>query len=449
MLLHNPPGEGNPSAGEPEHTATLERPEPAQPLAAVLRVDNAPATPSSFVLRAGSCRIGGGAGCDLVIEDSTVSRLHAELSLTPEGVAVRDLGSRNGTFVYGQRIEQAVLSLGTPLQLGRAVVHIDPEPLEPVSPLADGVTQYGALHGGSRAMRHLFAILTRLEGSRVNVLIEGETGTGKDLVARALHERSPLASGPFVVVNCAALDRNLVRSELFGHRRGAFTGAIDDHGGVFQAASGGSLFLDEIGELPLEVQPILLRALESGAITRMGEAKERKIDVRVIAATHRHLEQEVAERRFREDLFYRLSVVRVKMPALRDHVEDIEGLAEHFARTQGLPALPAQVLGQLRARSWRGNVRELRSAVAAYAALGTLPEAHHLQGTPLEVLVRGAIDLSQPYAEQKEQLLEAFTRTYVQLLLAATGDNRSEAARISGLERSYLNKLANRLNGSG
>jgi len=313
------------------------------------------------------------------------------------------------------------------------------------SGLAPSPTHYGSLQGHSSAMRHLFAILKRIEGSLVNVLIEGESGTGKDLVARALHQHSAVAAGPFVAINCAALDRNLVRSELFGHRRGAFTGAVDHHSGVFEAASGGTLFLDEVGELPSEVQPVLLRALESGSIVRVGETTERQVVVRLIAATHRDIEQDIEQGRFRADLFYRLCVVRVRTPALREHPEDVCLLAQHFARQLGLAVLPRAITQRLIARSWPGNVRELRSAVAAYSALGDLPEPSHLPAAQLEQLAHDAIDPCKPYAPQKEQWLETFTRLYVQGLMSSTGNNRSEAARISGIERSYLNKLANRL----
>src|SRR6185503_10855221 len=208
---------------------------------------------------------------------------------------------------------------------------------------------YRGLVGVSAAMRRIFAILLRLEGSLINVLIEGESGVGKELIARALHEGSSVHEGPLVIVNCAALGRELVLSELFGHRKGAFTGAVEARKGAFEAADGGTLFLDEIGELPLDVQPMLLRALESGEAKPLGENAPRKVRVRVVAATSRDLEQEMQAGRFREDLYYRLAVVKLTIPPLRERPEDVEVLAQRFASAAGLGALPPEVIERLEA----------------------------------------------------------------------------------------------------
>jgi DNA-binding NtrC family response regulator len=263
----------------------------------------------------------------------------------------------------------------------------------------------------------------------VTVLVTGESGAGKELIAHALHTGSTLSDGPFVVVNCGAIARELVASELFCHRRGAF-----------DLADGGTLFLDEIGELPIDVQPVLLRALETGDICPVGgEAK--RVRVRVVAATNRDLEDEVQAGRFREDLFYRLAVIRLAVPPLRDRIDDVEPLALRFAAAAGAPGLPSRIVEQLKARTYRGNVRELRNVVQAYVALGTLPEMPRGREGELESLLADRIDVRRPYAEQKEAVTDVFTRTYLQALLAHAGGNQSQAAKLAGLDRTYLGKL--------
>jgi DNA-binding NtrC family response regulator len=302
-------------------------------------------------------------------------------------------------------------------------------------------------------MRKLFGRLEQLETSLVSVLIEGASGTGKELAARAIHERSSVGAGPFVAVNCAALDRALARSELFGHRRGAFTGAIQDREGAFEAASGGTLFLDELGELPLEVQPVLLRALEVGALTRLGENRERPVNVRIIAATNRCLADEARVGSFRQDLYFRLVVAHVYVPSLEERRDDIGVLAAHFGRELGIRQLPASVLAELCSRSWPGNARELRNAIQAYSVFGDLPRPSPACNTELETLLeehlRRWVHLDLPYASQKDRLLECFLRIYVEGVLTRTHGNKSVAARLSGLERSYFTKLVNQLKSAG
>jgi DNA-binding NtrC family response regulator len=294
--------------------------------------------------------------------------------------------------------------------------------------------------GRSPAMRRVFAMLTRLEGSLVNVLIGGESGVGKELVAQAIHAGSTRAARPMVTVNCGAIARELVLSELFGHRKGAFTGASDHRIGAFEEADGGTLFLDEIGELPLELQPTLLRALESGEIRRVGENQARVVSVRVIAATNRELGEEVRAGRFREDLYYRLAVVSLRIPPLADRPEDIEVLAGEFARREGVPELPRQFLDELKASGLPGNVRGLRNAVLSYLALGEVPTMAR-GASQLETVLRRELDPSRPYAAQKDEVLACFTRVYLELLLARTGGNQSEAARVAELDRGYLRTL--------
>ncbi len=411
------------------------------PLPIRIRINGTDASP--FRLHDGGCVVGAGKDADLVLEDETVSRRHAELKLAPEGVELIDLGSRNGTFYQGQRVRHIVLSPGARVRLGRVELALEADDSLHVL-AADQTDRYGDLIGSSAAMRRIYGLLQRLEGSLVSVLIGGESGTGKEVVARLLHERSMVAKGPFVAVNCGALDRTLVRSELFGHVRGAFTGAVENRGGAFEAATNGTLFLDEVGELPLEVQPVLLRVLETGVVQRVGESAERKVKVRLLAATNRKLEELVREGKFREDLYFRLLVVHLDLPPLRERSGDIAELARHFGTELGVSELPDSFITHLEARAWPGNVRELRNAVRAYAALGALPPPASGREMDLDAVLRSSVDLSRPYAELKEQLLERFQSIYLELLLAQTAGNQSEAARLSGLERSYLNKVLRR-----
>ncbi len=380
----------------------------------------------------------------MLIQDDTVSRAHVELSLAPEGVVVRDLGSRNGTFYLGQRLEKIVLGLGSRVRLGKVEVALDADTEglsnEPNLELGG----YRGLLGVSPPMKRLFAVLSRLEGSLVGVLVEGESGSGKELIARAIHEGSAVARGPLVVVNCGAIARELVLSELFGHKRGSFTGAVADRVGAFEAANGGTLFLDEVGELPIDVQPALLRALESGEIQRVGETDLRKVKVRIVAATNRDLEAEARSGRFREDLYYRLAVVKLAVPPLRQRAEDIPVLANHFASAAGLPSLPPEALAQLARQPWPGNARELRNAVQAFVAIGALPGEGTQSAGELEAAIKKLLDVERPYAELKDQFLARFTKVYLEALLARTGGNQSEAARISGLDRSYVGKMLGR-----
>jgi transcriptional regulator with GAF, ATPase, and Fis domain len=290
-------------------------------------------------------------------------------------------------------------------------------------------------------MRTVFATMARLEGSLVPVLVLGESGVGKELVAKAVHEGSRPPNAPLVIVNCAAIPRELVVSELFGHRRGAFTGAVETRQGAFGEADGGTLFLDEVGELPLEVQPTLLRALETGEIRGVGEEGVRKVNVRVVAATNRDLATEVAARRFREDLYFRLAVVRLVVPPLRDRPEDIAPLARLFARSAGGAELPDDVLEHLAKQDWPGNVRELRNAVLAWLALGELPAAETANRSLLDGALADLVDLSRSYTEQKEEVAERFTKVYLQALMVHADYNQSKAARIAGLDRTHLGRM--------
>jgi DNA-binding NtrC family response regulator len=427
-------------------TATLLTPLQREPLPTRVRPLNANAIPESLTLGGGSYVVGAGRDADLVIVDETVSRRHVQLTLVPEGVRVTDLGSHNGTFYLGQRVGELTVQLGSRIRVGAVELALEPSSAALEALPRSQLDAYGPIYGASAPMRQLFSVLQRLEGSLVTVLLAGESGTGKEVVARAIHGRSLVHAGPFVAVNCGSLDRALVRSELFGHVRGAFTGATETRGGAFEAASNGTLLLDEIGELPLDVQPVLLRALENGTVTRVGESQERPVKVRVLAATHRDLLQLVREGKFREDLYFRLAVVKLDLPPLRERAADIELLALHFAQELGCSELPADVLEELKARDWPGNLRELKNALRAFVAIGVLtPGPRSVSRSLLVDALSEHIDFERPYAELKDELVESFQRLYIERLLSHTDGNQSAAARISGLERSYFSKIARRL----
>jgi DNA-binding NtrC family response regulator len=411
-------------------------------LRTIVRVVSGRASPTSVPLLA-ACRIGTGSDCNIVLSDRTVSRVHVELIPTSQGIEVRDLGSRNGTFYLDQRIKEVVLAPGARIRVGDTIVAIDVDNDALHTRLTySGGELYGTMLGRSHAMHQLFALLDRLRNVALPVLIHGESGVGKEEVARTLHAQSPVAAGPIVTLNCGAIPRELVGSELFGHRRGAFTGATEARKGAFESAHGGTVFLDEIGELPLEIQPMLLRVLESGEVRRVGDDAAHRVNVRVMAAPHRDIEEDVRAGLFREDLFYRLAVIRLTVPPLRDRRDDIALLAQKFANDAGhAGALPVDVIEQLKARPWSGNVRELRNVVASYVALGVLPPARRTKPGSLAQAYREMVDLDVPYADQKASLVDAFTAIYLEMLLDTCGGNRSAAAKRAGLDRNYFREL--------
>jgi len=295
-------------------------------------------------------------------------------------------------------------------------------------------------------MRELYAQLEGFAGTDATVLIHGETGTGKELVAEALVQASPRAQGPLVVLDASALAPTLVESELFGHEKGAFTGAAGARPGVFERAQGGTVFIDEVGELPLELQPRLLRVLERREVHRLGGQRPIAVDVRIIAASHRALEEEVNRGRFRADLFYRLSVLRVEVPALRARREDIPLLVRHFAGAAAL-ALDERTMARLVEHPWPGNVRELKNAVERWKAgaepLGSRPPSAALSGEAAGT-ERRAPSLDEPFLVQKERLVAAFERDYAQRLLEVCQGNLAEGARLAGVTRMAIVKLLGR-----
>jgi len=391
--------------------------------------------------------VGSAAGNALRLTDETVSRFHLELSRSPSGIGVSDLGSSNGTSVGSVRIERGVVPPGTELVLGNTRLSVRDGDVSSVELFADN--ELDELKGQTEVMRRLMAQVATVSRANVPVLVIGESGTGKELVARAVHHSGPRASGPFVTLDCGSLAPNLVASELFGHERGAFTGADRQHIGAFERASSGTLFLDEIGELPAELQPQLLGALERKRFRRVGGRSEIEVDVRIVCATNRDLRAEVNASLFRLDLYYRIAVVVLRIPALRERVADIPILAAHFLREcghVGAPeaALSPQVLEQLKSHRWPGNVRELRNWIEATVAMGESPELASHEAVP------GSADsdaelFGMSYKEARRTVLESFERRYVTQLLRATGDNVAAAARQAQMDRTYLIKLVQRL----
>ncbi len=396
--------------------------------------------------------LGSSQEADLVVGAPTVSARHVELRMVERGCLVRDLGSRNGTFVDGMLVTECTLTKSTLLRLGDAVVSVTLGEGEDEVPLSRS-TNFGELLGHGPAMRSVFAVLDRAARTDTTILLLGESGTGKELAARAIHARSPRAEGPLVVFDCAAVAPTLVESQLFGHARGAFTGATEARPGVFEQASGGTLVLDELGELPLELQPKLLRVLESRSVQRLGEVRTREVSVRIVASTNRNLGEEVRAGRFREDLFFRLSVVSVHLPPLRERTEEIPRLVAHFRRRLGgddAPEIPDELMRLLARHDWPGNVRELRNVVERFLALPGIDPAVVLgRGTtepgsgpkvdPGRESEETAWDL--PFHDAKARLTDRFERRYLERLLERHGGNISEAARIAGLSRQSCYRL--------
>jgi transcriptional regulator with GAF, ATPase, and Fis domain len=311
---------------------------------------------------------------DLRLSDRTVSRLHCEIVQVDGQLRIRDLASRNGTRVAGVTITDAFIDGGQMITVGHSQLHVTPGAMAAAEPLAEG-DHFGGLVGRSRPMRAAYALLASAAASDATVMLHGETGTGKEAAAEAIHRASKRSGGPFIVVDCGAIPADLLESELFGHERGAFTGAHALRPGAFELADGGTVFLDEIGELAPELQPRLLRVLERREIKRVGAGHFQSVDVRVVAASNRDLAAEVNAHRFRPDLYYRLAVLGITLPPLRERLDDLPRLVDHL-----LDALAAEppVAAQLRApgflaelcrHSWPGNVRELRNYLERCIAL--------------------------------------------------------------------------------
>ena len=392
--------------------------------------------------------IGTAQGNHLVLDDPTVSRHHCAIRVTPRGCQLRDLGSTNGTWLAGHLIEAAYLKPGSTFRVGSINVrfeYLDEEVREELSE----DDRFGDALGTSPAMRHIFAMLARIAPAESTVLLEGETGTGKGLIADLIHRRSQRAKGPFVVVDCASIPPTLIESELFGHEKGAFTGAHAARTGAFEAANGGTVFLDEIGELPLDLQAKLLRALEERTIKRIGSTKPTRLDVRVVAATNRDLREAVNRNKFRADLYYRLNVVRLRIPALRERREDIPLLVQHFYRTftgDDDAVAPRELVTAFGDHTWPGNVRELRSAVER-AVLMADPRAW-LEDSSAPAASE-VFDEQLSFRGSKERAVHRWERWYVTELVSRHGGNLSRAAKAARMDRAHLRELLRRYGGAG
>lgn len=396
--------------------------------------------------------LGSGAHNDVVLTDSTISKRHCEISVDGEGYLIRDLDSTNGTFIQGVRVSSAYLTPGAEIQLGKTRLVFCPLPEANDIPLSRN-ENFGAMIGRSMAMRRVFYLAETYAPTEATVMITGETGTGKEILAEEIHRHSLRRDKSFIVIDCAAMAKDLIESELFGHVKGAFTSANADREGAFELANGGTVLLDEIGDLSPDLQPKLLRVLEKREIKRVGENRLRKIDVRIICATNRMLATEVNEGRFREDLYYRLSVVQMELPPLRRRRDDIPLLVKKFLCDMHGPNAQDELadfdrtMDVLKRHEWPGNVRELRNLieVAFYSDkrplnLSTFLSLGRLRsGRTPEADASHAAD--RPFKDAKNELIEGFEKSYLLDLLARNHANVSRSAREAGIERAYLQRL--------
>jgi len=413
-------------------------------------VASGPLQGREFIVDRDVFAIGSGANNDLAVEDTTISRQHCEIERGPDGYVIRDLGSTNGTIVQGVRVSQAYLDQSTEFQLGKTRFVFCPL-RESVEYVLSDQQAFGGLLGKSVAMRRVFHLAETYAPTDAVVLIEGETGTGKEVLAEEMHRHGRRSRKPFIVIDCAALARELIESELFGHNRGAFTGAAADRVGAFEHADGGTVFLDEVSELSPALQPKLLRVIERREVRRLGSNEMKRVDVRIVAATNRKLAAEVNAGRFREDLFFRLSVAHIEMPPLRRRKDDIPLLAAKFLKDfLGENALERVadfdgMMEALRRHDWPGNVRELRNVVeiASYSGRDKIDLGDFLYlGRMKSVEAEPApVESDRPFKEAKNELIGRFEQAFIRDLLRRTDGNVSQAARQAGIERAYLQRL--------
>jgi len=464
--------------------------------------DDGQGRPVEEMFEKGEIRLGAMDDNDVVVRDETVSRYHCKILQEDSGYVLVDLGSTNGTFINRVRIREGYLKPGCTIHLGQTEVKFQAgeEEVEIVPSKKD---RCGDMIGRHPKLREIYSIVEKIAPTNTTVIVEGETGTGKEVVAQTIHKLSARANGPMMIFDCGAVPANLIESELFGHEKGSFTGAIMTRQGLFEMADGGTLFLDELGELPIDLQPKLLRVLEQREIRRVGSNKPLKVDVRIIAATNRNLEDEVRGGRFRQDLFYRLSVVRLILPPLRDRVEDVPILVKHFLKNHGynrgpngeprIKTLSKECVEILQDYHWPGNIRELvnaveravsfcegdmietrdlpehiREAVASGNSLTAMPRGMGNRpgaggGQPMPVAPSSAQTIPREgpppggtvpnaqrpsadvfestFKEAKEKWVSSFERDYIIALLKKNTGNISHAARESDIDRKYFRKL--------
>jgi transcriptional regulator with PAS, ATPase and Fis domain len=411
-----------------------------------LTVESGPDAGVTFTSKGERAVIGTHQSCDLVLTDTAVSRFHCDVTLAAEVATLRDLDSRNGTSVNGLEVLAARLPEAATIEVGRTRLRYGLGK-QNVTVAVSLQERFGDMVGGSLPMRRAFALLERAAAGDVTVLLEGETGTGKEVAAQSIHDASARAKGPIVVVDCGAIPADLLESELFGHEKGAFTGAHAAREGAFESAQGGTVFLDEIGELALDLQPKLLRVLERREVKRVGANRYLPVDVRVITATNRNLRADVNARKFRSDLYYRLAVLEVRLPPLRERLDDLAQLVEHILHGLGKARVPEAAAlrtpafhAELARHGWPGNVRELRNYLERCLALRTAaPLVAQLSATP-ETAAEPAVALDVPLREAREAWLAPFERRYAQGLLERHG-NIAAAARAAGVDRITFYRL--------
>jgi transcriptional regulator with GAF, ATPase, and Fis domain len=415
-----------------------------------LQVVDGPDAGRACDLDAGEITVGTDPACDLVLADDTVSRRHLTARQEEDGVCIRDLDSSNGTFFKDSRVKEIVVGPGAALRAGQTLLKVVPREKSLRPQPAEDPSFHGVL-GHSVRMREIFSTLSDVAGTDLTLLIEGETGTGKEALAEAVHQASPRKDRPFVVVDCTTIPRDLAESELFGHKKGAFTGAVADRKGTFEQAHGGTVFIDEVADLPAGLQPKLLRALERRQFRPVGGDRTVDVDVRVIAATNRSLKAEVERGGFREDLYYRMAVVAVRVPPLRERTEDLPLLMEHFVDQSSKGKHRAQIapgdLLRFVEYTWPGNVRELRNVTERAVALHKSPEfdlpafLEEIARGLGETCARRDASTSLPFKEAKSQVVDAFERAYLTDLIQRAGGNVSQAAREARLDRHHLKDL--------
>ncbi len=436
-------------------------------------------------------RIGSMDDNDVVISDDTVSRYHCRIVQEDTGYVLIDQRSTNGTFINKVRVREAFIKPGSTVSVGQSQLRFNARE-EEVQIVPSRSDRCAGLIGGNARMREIYSIIEKIAPTATTVVIDGETGTGKEVVAQAIHSLSPRVRGELVVFDCGAVPPNLIESELFGHEKGSFTGAMMTRQGLFEQADGGTLFLDELGELPIDLQPKLLRALENREVRRVGSAKASKVDVRIIAATNRNLEDEVKAGRFRQDLFYRLSVVRLHLPSLRERADDIPLLVGHFlehghynrgaTNTPKVRKVAPDAMTALSTYPWPGNVRELvnvieravsfcdnelleladlpdyvrnakasSSNIRAVSQPGARRASTHGTGSSPVVPMSASLPTPTPpeelmaegvtFKDAKERWVAAFERDYILQLLRRNTGNISHAARAADIDRKYFRKL--------
>lgn len=406
-----------------------------------------PSTGRAFAVTRATSTVGRHSTNDFVVDDPRVSGAHLELTRVGDRVRVHDVGSTNGTWLGSHRVVDIELATGAELTIGDSLLRFESDASVATPPVAES-DSFGQLVGRSAVMRELFATLERIAPKELALLIQGETGTGKEEVARAVHHASPRASGPFIVIDATALPEALAESLLFGHEKGAFTGAHERQIGFFEAAKGGTVFIDEVGELPSILQSKFLRVLERREIIRVGGHTPLPIDVRVVAATNRDLRNAIDKGRFREDLYFRLAQVRVFVPPLRQRAEDVPLIAAKLLTRAGSEVMiDVEALEHLSAMPWPGNVRELNNVLLRASAMAqdgvirrvdVAGEGEGFRGTADE---RSPLDLSGKFSEAKDRAIERFERAYLALLMKRCQGNLSAAARQADVARHHLRDL--------